>query len=241
MNFRNFFTKTTVLLVCLISFISVAQEVDIKNPLKNAEEGKIELAQSELRELKGKFPNDPSVIYLDGVLTSDAKDAVVKYQSVADNHSDCKYADAANYQLYSYYYAVGNYTLAKKYHEKLKANYPKSIYVKKIENKASDIKTSDLTYAKPFDSVERKDKLSPEDQFEFTVQAGAFLVQDNANKLVKALREKGFKAEIKEKKVAGSNFFVVSTGRFKSNTDAENFLTDLKKKLNIEGRVVNLN
>jgi len=244
MNLSNFSFRTSVLFLSIIISVSFAQETDINTQLKNIEEGKYELASEELGKLKAKFPDDPSVIYLDAVLTPDAKEAVTKYKLVADKHPESKYADAANFQVYSYYYAVGNYTLAKKQLEKLKTNYPNSFYLKKIENKTADNNASDLTYNKPFDAKEKKESEKQSGingKIEFTVQTGAFLVQGNAAKLMKSLKGKGFKAEIIEKKVGGSNFFVVNAGRCKSRDEAEDLLINIRKALKIEGRIVNLN
>ncbi len=244
MNNSKFSFRNSILSLIVTLSINFAQEVDISSQLRNIEEGKFELAAEELGKLKTKSPNDPSVIYLDAVLTPDAKEAIIKYKLIADNHADSKFADAANYQIYSYYYAVGNYTLAKKQFEKLKINYPNSIYIKKIENKTSDNKIDDLTFQKPYEPTGKKEtekQLHQKGNFVFTVQAGAFLVQGNAAKLLKSLKEKGFKAEIIEKKVGGSNFYVVNAGKCKTIEEAENLLADIRKSLKIEGRIVSLN
>jgi cell division septation protein DedD len=244
MNISKFSFRASVIFVYILLSVSFAQETDISKPLRNIDEGKSELAAEELSKLKIKSPEDPSVIYLDAVLTPDAKEAVIKYKLIADNHADSKYADAANYQIYSYYYAVGNYTLAKKQLEKLKTNYPNSVYIKKIESKTTDTKTETFANNKTFELKERKEsKKQPQvkENSEFTVQTGAFLVKGNAEKLLKLLKEKRIKAEIIEKKVGGSNFFVVNAGKCKSMEEAEDLFEYIKRAIKVEGRIVNLN
>ena len=53
----------------------VAQEVDIVHALQQIENGNIKSAETILRDLKVKNANDPSVIFLDAVLTKDGEEA----------------------------------------------------------------------------------------------------------------------------------------------------------------------
>lgn len=244
MNFSRFSFKTSIIILTVLISASFAQEADITNQLKYIDEGRYELAIDELNELKSESPNDPSVMYLDALLTADASDAVTKYKTIIEKYPESKYADAANYQVYSYYYSVGNYSSAKKQLENLKKNYPSSIYIRKIEDKIDALSISDLTYKKPVGptTTNKAEKQSGDkSKGGFSVQAGAFLVKGNAVKLAKSLKSKGFRAEINEKDVGGSNFYIVNVGNFKTSNEAEELAGKIKKALNIEGRIVNLN
>jgi len=90
----------------------IAQEVNIVSYLQQIENGKADEVKNDLIGLKEKYPDDPSVMFLEGVLTENGQKAVVIYQKVVDEYPDSKYADAALYRIYSYYYALGLYESA---------------------------------------------------------------------------------------------------------------------------------
>jgi tetratricopeptide (TPR) repeat protein len=216
-----------------------AQEVNIEKQLKKVESGDYQSAVADLNDLKKEHPDDPSVIYLDALLTKDAKEALEKYKIISDDYTASKYADASLFQIYSYYYAAGNYTNASDYLEKLRTNYPASSYLKMIDNKFPDDKLLGKSALSGEGSqVEKPGEKSEEGVFEYTIQAGAFLVPANAEKLKKTFLDEGLKAEIGQKKVAGSSFFVVYIGKFKTEDEAQNYLNNLTREKKIEGRVV---
>jgi tetratricopeptide (TPR) repeat protein len=216
-----------------------AQEVNIEKQLEKIESGDYQSAVADLNDLKKEHPDDPSVIYLDALLTQDAKEALEKYRIVSDDYPASKYADASIFQMYSYYYAAGNYTNASDYLEKLRINYPASSYLKMIDNKSPDGKLSWKNSPSGSGSgVGKPEEESKEEVLEYTIQTGAFLVPANAEKLKKTFSDEGLKAEIRQKKVAGSNFFVVYIGKFKTEDEAQNYLYNLVKEKKIEGRVV---
>ena len=90
-----------------------SQEVNIVPYLKAIENGNIGEAKEVLVDLKAKYPNDPSVMFLDGVLKENGQEALVIYQKIVDVYPDSKYADASLYRIFSYYYALGLYNTAR--------------------------------------------------------------------------------------------------------------------------------
>jgi tetratricopeptide (TPR) repeat protein len=209
-----------------------AQEVDIIPYLKQIEQGKAEEVKAKLSELKQDYPNSSNVLFLEGVLTENAQDAVVIYQKIVDKYPKSAYADAALYRIYSYYFALGLYNTADKNFEKLKKDYPESPYIKM----ASMNVTTEENTTPPVKTVDQKD----ETVYKYTVQAGAFTNKDNAVTLQKEFVNAGLKSFIKEKNVGGTIFNVVYVGQFVGKNEAEDFKAIANSQFNISGRVVEI-
>lgn len=92
--------------------------------------GNIDEAKSELPSLKEKFPDDPGVLYLEALVTTDGSVAARLYQSIVDNHPRCEWADAALYRVYQFYYSLGLYKTADLKMAQLQRDYPDSKYLK---------------------------------------------------------------------------------------------------------------
>lgn len=86
------------LLFIIINISIIAQEADITSALRQIDSGDINSANNFLRELKSKNPNDPSVIFLDAVLTTNGEEALKKYSIVYEKYPKSKYADASLYR-----------------------------------------------------------------------------------------------------------------------------------------------
>ena len=94
-----------LVLLFILNGSTYSQDVDIIPYLKQIESGNIDAVRSELTDLKEDYPESPSVKFLEGVLTENGQLAVVIYQDIVDNYSTSRYADAALYRIFSYYYA----------------------------------------------------------------------------------------------------------------------------------------
>ena len=141
--------KKLFLLILLCSSRFFAQSADITPALQKIESGNNKGAEVILKELKTANPADPSVIYLDGLLTKDGGDALAKYSIVADKYPSSGYADAALYKIYSYYYALGSYNKASVYMERLKRDYPASPCIKSASEPFPD--SEETSSVKPAD------------------------------------------------------------------------------------------
>lgn len=225
-------------LVIIISIITAGdlfpQEVDIIPYLKAIENGNLGEAKEELVDLKEKYPNDPSVMFLDGVLKENGQEAVVIYQKIVDNYPNSKYADAALYRIFSYYYALGLYDTSREKLKQLKADYPESPYLSIADQNLSSLEKSEVTEKKP---VEEK-KSDVDEDYQFTIQAGAFTNTENANKLVDEFKNAGIYCQVGEKTVGGATFHVVYAGKFVKYEDAESFLQVVNSRFSLNGRVV---
>jgi len=227
-------------IILLLSFVIpkhiLSQDINIIPALKKVEAGDLQSARNILKEFKQKAPDNPSVLFLDAVLTDNGEDALFKYHNVYSKYPKSKYADASVYRVFSYYYALGIYKKAETYKKLLLKKYPNSPYVKAANRNIPDVELENLN--EPI--VQEKKKVSVNGN-KFTVQAGAFLNIGNAKKLRNNLTSSGYNAEITAKDIGGSIFNVVTAGVFSSKNDAKNFLNFLKSDFHITGRIIPLN
>jgi hypothetical protein len=215
------FHKFIIMLLFLLTINIAGQGIDISDYLKKIESGKLIEVKEKLQELKIKYPNDPSVLFLEGILTENGKTSVSLFSTIVNNYPESKYADAAEFRIFSYYYAGGMFTEASSWLKRLKKDYPSSPYIKIIE---------------------KNDKRSNQNiNFKYTIQAGAFSNEDNANALKKQFVNAGYSSEIKEKTVAGTLFLVVYVGKFSTEEEAKKIMQQINYEFNLDGRVISIN
>ena len=234
--------KNLVYLALLFSALSIninAQEVNIVTYLQQIENGKVDEVRNELIGLKEKYSDDPSVMFLEGVLTENGQKAVVIYQKVVDEYPDSKYADAALYRIYSYYYALGLYESATEKLNKLITDYPKSPYIKIAKQNQLPV-NPEITQEDKADTTQQKNEDVKSAEYKFTIQAGAFSNNENAESLQLKFEKSGIFSEIKDKLVAGTTFHVVYVGKFITEYDAESFLMTINDKFELSGRVIQI-
>jgi len=231
--------KNLVYLALLFSALSIninAQDLNIVPYLQQIENGKADEVRNELIGLKEKYPNNPSVMFLEGVLTENGQKAVVIYQKVVDEYPDSKYADAALYRIYSYYYALGLYESANEKLNKLITDYPKSPYIKIAKQNQLPV-NPEITQEDETDLTQQNNKDVKGADYKFTIQAGAFSKIENAESLQLKFEKSGIFSEIKDKLVAGTTFHVVYVGKFVTENDAGSFLKTINDKFELSGRV----
>lgn len=232
--------KVILLFIIFVSFLNIkAQEINITNVLKEIENGNLHFAETQLKQLKSKNPSDPSVVFLDAVLTKDANEAIKIFSFYLQNFPNSKFADAALFRIFSYYYALGYYKKAESYFSQLKMNFSNSPYLKVVDKNIPNVDE--------FDSIENQSKTideKPADQIDssekiiFTIQVGAFLNSDNAIKLSEQLNAEGFSTEIISRIIGGSSLKIVTAGNFSSEDEAKRKLELINQKFNVKGRVI---
>jgi tetratricopeptide (TPR) repeat protein len=216
--------------------IAFSQEVDIIPFLKQVEKGEINSVREILPKLKIENPNSANLIFLEGVLTENGQDAVSIYQNFVEKYPDNSFADAALYRIYSYYYALGLYDTASKVLKNLSDKYPESPYIKLALSQEETKQAEDLQTSTP--PKDDKQKTKKDANYKFTIQAGAFVKNENAQGLKTELEEEGIFCEIKEKNVGGTIFHVVYAGNFQDRKEAEAFLQQLNSRYNLNGRII---
>ncbi len=215
------------------------QEPDITPYLKKIEAGEKNEVVEKLPELKRLNPNNPSVIYLEGLLTEDGEKAFQIYNSLVEKYPRSKYADAAVYRIYSYFSAIDKMDKADFYLNRLKTEYSESPYIKLTEKITFTEKSEEIV------KEENKSKHNPVPtpkvkQYKFTIQAGAFSTKANALKLKTDFDKAGYTSQVIAKTVGGSLFHVVNVGNFVSEEEAMSFLNVINSKYKLQGWVVRL-
>ena len=233
----NFFPFLILLFVFCSLVKLFSQEVVIVPYLKAIENGNIAEAKEALVDLKANYPDDPSVMFLDGVLKENGQEAIIIYQDIVDNYPKSKYADAALYRIFSYYYALGLYESAREKLKKLKTSYPTSPYIQVADQNLSLLKkTDDQETVTQTEEIKNK----TEENYKFTIQAGAFTNLENANKLVGEFEGSGIYTQLADKVVAGTTFHVVYAGKFEKYEDAESFLQVVNSRYRVNGSIVSI-
>jgi hypothetical protein len=226
-------TIFTISILILLALNVLPQGIEITDYLKKIESGKIDEVKEKLPELKSKYPDDPSVLFLDGILTENGKVSLKLYSTVVNSYPDSKYADAAAYRIYSYYYATDQLDDAATWLNRLKKDYPSSPYIKIAEKNVPPVEQKKLNRI----NKENEQKLKAK----YTIQAGAFSSKENAETLKNQFINAGYSSEIKEKEVAGTLFNIVYVGKFNTMEEAKKFLQQINSEYSLDGRVVNNN
>lgn len=212
------------------------QDVDIIPYLKQIEAGNKIYVEEELPSLISRNPNSPSIMYLEGVLTEDGEKALVIFSRILDKYPKSKYADAALYRIFSYYYAGGEYYNAENCLEELKSEYPASPYIKLADRNIPEDNQTSLSKEKSSNQLTEENV----PKYKYTIQAGAFTKPSNASSLKNSFEDNGFFSEVKDKVVGGTTFHVVYVGKFEDRDEAENFLHVINSEFKLDGRVVEL-
>lgn len=247
-----------ILLIFLISStcifcqqeIRYSSEFDITPYLKKIDSGKKSEVLLEISDLKKRYPNDASIKYLSGILEEDGNKAIAIFRGVVEYSPKSKYADAAAFRLYSYYYSIGFYDKARSYYQKLKKEYPASPYLKLV-NKNIPKKNEYVSVVKeektetpeqPGEKESIKEVNTPvhksTEKYQFKIQAGAFSKEENAVSLNKNFIDSGYDSEIIQKNVGGTVFHVVIVGKFESEDEAKSFLDLINSKFSLDGRII---
>jgi tetratricopeptide (TPR) repeat protein len=231
----KFFSFLILLILFHLSGKIYSQEVNIIPYLKDIENGNVVQAKEALADLKSKYPDDPSVMFLDGVLKENGQEAIVIYQNIVDNYPKSKYADASLYRIFSYYYALGLYDTAREKLMQLKSGYPDSPYIQVANQNLSLL---EKTYEDETKPKTEEPKTTSEEDYKWTIQAGAFTNLENAKNLMSVFEENGIYTELADKVVGGTTFHVVYAGKFVKHEDAEGFLQVVNSKYQVNGSIV---
>lgn len=224
---KNFIFFTALLI--FFTEKSFSQEYNIVPLLKKVEEGKSSEVKEELQPLIKRNPGDPSLLFLSALLTEDGAKANDKYLKIVKTFPKSKYADAALFRIYSYYTAIGDDNEAALFHKKLKTEYPNSNYLSSLGKISAENSVANESKA---------GKNAKRDNFQFTIQVGAFSSVKNAEVLKAELEDSGYKIELVEKNVAGTIFNVLYLGNFEDRKSAEKIVEKVNIDFQLNGRIV---
>ena len=220
-----------------------AGEPDIQRRLEMIERGQGGIVGGELQQLMTTYQNNPGVMYLQGVLTSDGTEAAKIYQSIIDNFPKSEWSDDALFRLYQYYASVGLYKTAEQKLEQLKLEYPFSAYATEDPDTKPLAAGNASIQTTPEVQPERPVVLTPDSPVQkfsttFTLQVGAFSTMSNAETLKKQFEGAGYVSNIFTINRDGKKLHKVWVGEFQSQEDAKVFLGEVKSKFGLDAIVV---
>jgi hypothetical protein len=210
-----------------------SSEPDIRRRLEMIEKGQAEAVRAELPSLMTNYQNNPGVMYLQAVLTTDGTESAKLYQNIVDNFPKCEWGDDALYKLYQYYYSIGLYKTADQKLTQLKEEYPFSAYAAE-KNPAVEEKQA----AKEKPTVMKAKGSVPKYATNFTVQVGAFSTLQNAGELKAKFEKEGFQSNIFTIVSNGKKLYKVWVGEYQTYEEARRFTAEIKSKFNLTSIVV---
>ena len=239
-NAMRIFIQTifsTVIVFSLFVPVLFAQtnssEPDIRHRLEMIEKGQAEAVRAELPSLMTNYQNNPGVMYLQAVLTTDGAEAAKLFQNIVDNFPKSEWGDDALYKLYQYYYSIGLYKTADQKLTQLKEEYPFSAYASEnspvMEEKQA---------AKEKPTVMKPKGAVPKFASSFTVQVGAFSTLQNAGELKARFEKEGYQSNIFTIVSNGKKLHKVWVGEFQTIDEARRFNAEIKSKFNLTSIVV---
>lgn len=230
-------------LVAAASAQSQTAGPDVRKYIAMIDQGKTDEVKAELPALLSQYPNDPGVLYLEGLTTTDGAEAVRVYQSIVDNFPKSEWADEALFKVYQFYYSLGLYRTAEMKMAQLRKDYPQSPFAReggeaaempKPDTAAPPVagKPADTTSAAPVPAVQGVPPLR------YVLQVGAYTVQVNAEKQKLFFEDLGYPVEVLSSMKQGRSLFLVLVGNFSSYDEAKAKGSDIKKKYNISSFVI---
>ena len=237
---------------------------DIRYRLEMIEKGQVEAVRAELPSLMTNYQNNPGVMYLQAVLTTDGVEASKLFQNIVDNFPKSEWGDDALYKLYQYYYSTGLYKTAEKKLVQLRQEYPFSAYAteqtpmaeeKQVIKEKPDVKdkadvkerteVNEKPVIKEKPAVKEKQpevmiQKGPVQKYStnFTVQVGAFSTMQNAGELKAKFEKEGFTSNIFTIVTNGKKLHKVWVGEFQTYKEAKQFTLEIKNRFNLSSIVV---
>jgi tetratricopeptide (TPR) repeat protein len=248
-------------LIVLIPLLITAQNVDMYISLLH--EGNTAGVREQLPELVSKFPNDPDVMYLKALMTTDGMAALEQYSNLLDKFPESKYAPDAAIKIGEYFYARGLYTQASSYLSEVLTQYPNYPNVQRVIDlmvssfQATGEEDSAKYYVYMYKSMfpgldvseygyrdtERRMEAAAlssrvMEQKHYVVQIGAFGSNANAKRLKLQVSQIGYSVIVAPVETNGRNLHAVRVVGYSSKKAADQAGRDIKKKLGIDYRVL---
>ena len=251
-------------LLCAVGEPLVAQkaEPDIKKYVAAINNGNADEVRREIPVLVTKYPNNPGVLYLQGLVTREGSEAIRTYQSIVDNFPESEWADDALYRIYQFYYALGLYRTAEIKMAQLVEKFPDSPYARSAagavpaepapaeqqstteneapaekEASAGDVPVVTPPIARPSTETvpAQADTVIP---VRFVLQVGAFGLQNNAQSLKERFDASGYPVEMISKVKDTRALFLVWVGNYATYEEAKAAGQDVRRNMGVDAIVI---
>tara|TARA_B100000941_G_scaffold111124_1_gene77937 strand:- start:152 stop:931 length:780 start_codon:yes stop_codon:yes gene_type:complete len=249
------------ILFLLLNTCILSQNVDMY--LSLIHEGQSQGVKENLPELISKYPNDPGVLYLQALLTSNGMKSLEFYSKLIEKFPESKYAGEASAKIGEYFYARGLYSQAGRQLCLIPRKYPRlsnmqaiiDMIVSSFQAIGEDDSVKYYTgiYQSMFPNLdfskygierlekpnlEMFDKKKTNQPRPYVVQIGAFGSIQNANRLKLQVTQIGYDVAISKVRTNGKSLNAVRVVRFRSKSSAERVGQKIKRKLGIDFRVL---
>jgi hypothetical protein len=222
-RFLSFCVPAAVLVMLLYAFAPMRalsqtdEEIDVE--LKRFAAGQRDEVNVKLRRWLKTNPDRPGLLFLQGISTDNAEDAVHFYQKIIQKYPGSAWADDALHRLEQYSYAIGAYNTAEKYHAKLVAKYPRSPFISTGKTLSGDggVKADATAY---------------------TLEIGAFITEKEAKATLTLLKKAGYSVELHAVARGKRKAYSLWLGSFPSQKSATHMMKNLKKQQNISSIIV---
>ena len=84
-----------------------------------------------LPTMEKRYPNNPSLMYLKGLLENNGEEAMVIFSKLYNTHPSSEYGDDAVMKVAEYYYAAGMYVKAASWLKKMPIYYSRSEHIER--------------------------------------------------------------------------------------------------------------
>lgn len=235
-----------VVLSGLLCAIGRAQgtEPDVRALVDLIERGQGAEVKRDLPALLARSPNNPGILYVQGLLTEEGAEAVRIYQSVVDNFPRSEWADDALYKVYQFYYSLGLYRTAELKLNQLKRDYPSSKYLAAAAGTDTKSIPEEPQPPKALEQPQQPpDTLAPGPAVssaagQFALQVGAYTAQTNAERQRKFFEDLGYPVEVQSKIKDGRSLYIVLVGGYATYEEAKARGTEIKQRYTIDSFVI---
>jgi len=118
-----------LIILALIPIVIFAQNIKELNRKLNA--GEIDSVRIQLPSLMAKYPENPELLYLSGLVETDGETALLIYRDVISRFPNSAVADDAFLKIVEYLFTKGLYAKTDKYARELIKTYPRSDLIDK--------------------------------------------------------------------------------------------------------------
>ena len=114
--------------ICL-SFLQSQDHIDAL--IQDVLHGSKDSAEKALPTIEQEYPNNPSVMYLKGLLETDGEEAMAFFSNLYNTHPTSDYGDDAVMKVAEYYYVAGLYVQAADWLKKMPIYYSRSEHIER--------------------------------------------------------------------------------------------------------------
>ena len=117
-----------IMTFCL-SILPAQDHLDVL--IQNVLHGSRDSAAVYLPTMEQRYPNNPSLMYLKGLLENNGEEAMVIFSKLYNTHPTSEYGDDAVMKVAEYYYAAGMYVKAANWLKKMPIYYSRSEHIER--------------------------------------------------------------------------------------------------------------